>query len=544
MANAVEQLDAKIAEVFAAWNVYTTLIALVLGAFVLYPLFFPDEPDTHPLLLARQSTPSPIRHPGESATYRSSEVPHGYPLKTGLSVKEPGAPKWTAGKDGDLRDVWREAVRGGTLGESGPPAGLIMTVHGKDAAQDHDLADISKAINVIGKHLQQGGATRVAVYLPNSVEYLATVFACAFYGLTAILIPFDQPSATTFKLLEDTGADSVVAAAGSLPLAELSHGSSALRQVVCVVETSSRQMDWSGASEGSKAVSVAVWNDLVDSADKATFAELPPNDDSHLPGNVIMFWQKAPGAPAETTEFTQKNLVAAIGALISALPMRQRLNPSDLVLIADSFSNSYVLCLTLTSIFLHTSLAINAVAGPKVDLALVSRSVSPTVVIASAETLVNKHTAEMAGVTSGIQRVARVSHAQATNAGRMPTDSILFKLTAPRGSAVGNKPGKLRLLFVAERAGLDTPVLSTAKVAGAVAQTNMYDYRLANQSGHSHFGPPLSSVEVKLVDKDDTMVGATTPSGEIVVSGPAVAGGHANLGVRGTFREDCTLAYA
>lgn len=176
MANAIEQLDAKIAEVFAAWNIYTTIIALVLAAFIVYPIIFWDEPDTHPLLLARQSTASAIRYPGESAIYRSIEVPHGYPLKTGLSVKDPGAPKWTAGKDGDLRDVWREAARGGTTPDSSSPAGLIMTVYGKDAAVDHDLSDISKAINVIGLQLQHTGAKRVAIYLPNSVEYLATIF--------------------------------------------------------------------------------------------------------------------------------------------------------------------------------------------------------------------------------------------------------------------------------------------------------------------------------------------------------------------------------
>lgn len=175
MANAIEQLDAKIAEVFAAWNIYTTIIALVLAAFIIYPLVFWDEPDTHPLLLARQSTASPIRYPGESAAYRSIEVPHGYPLKTGLSVKEPGAPKWTAGKDGDLRDIWREVTRGGTAGNASP-AGLIMTVYGRDAAAEHDFADISKAINVIGTYLQHTGVKRVAIYLPNSVEYLATIF--------------------------------------------------------------------------------------------------------------------------------------------------------------------------------------------------------------------------------------------------------------------------------------------------------------------------------------------------------------------------------
>lgn len=175
MANVIEQLDAKIADVLASWNIYTTLIAVILAGFVVYPLIFWDEPDTHPLLLARQAQASPIRHPGESAIYRSVEVPHGYPLKSGLNVKEPDAPKWTAGKDGDVRDIWREVVRGSATS----PASIIMTVHGKDAAVEHDLAEITKAINVIGKHLQSAGANKVAIYLPNSVEYLAAIFGAS-----------------------------------------------------------------------------------------------------------------------------------------------------------------------------------------------------------------------------------------------------------------------------------------------------------------------------------------------------------------------------
>lgn len=168
MANAIEQLDAQVAQLLASWNIYTTLIALVLAAFIFYPLLFWEDADTHPLLLARQAQPSPVRHPRESATYRSVEVPYGYPLRTGLNVKDPGAPRWSAGRDGDLRDIWREVLR--------DPAAVIMTVHGKEAAHDHDLAHITRAINIIGDALRSAGGSRVAIYLPNSVEYLAAVF--------------------------------------------------------------------------------------------------------------------------------------------------------------------------------------------------------------------------------------------------------------------------------------------------------------------------------------------------------------------------------
>ena len=171
MASLSEQLDAQIASFFSSWNTYTTVLAVVLAAFVVYPLVFFEEPDTHPLLLARQARPAPVRQPGESAVYRSIESAYGYPLRSGLNVKDADSPKWAMGRDGDLRDIWRSTVAGGAEGEKG----IIMTVSGKEAAEEHDLDDISKSINAIGMHLQKHGK-KAAIYLPNCVEYLSTVF--------------------------------------------------------------------------------------------------------------------------------------------------------------------------------------------------------------------------------------------------------------------------------------------------------------------------------------------------------------------------------
>ena len=173
----LESLDYKIAEVLSEWGILTTLLALVILAFVAYPILYPDEPDTHPLLLARQSSAAPVRNKNESAAYRSPEVPYGYPLKTGLNVKDPGAPRWASGKDGDVRDIWREVQRGRSQDADGKPitAGSIMTVLGKEVVE-HNIADITKEINIFGKHLADSGVKRVAIYLPNSVEYLTTIF--------------------------------------------------------------------------------------------------------------------------------------------------------------------------------------------------------------------------------------------------------------------------------------------------------------------------------------------------------------------------------
>ena len=106
------------------------------------------------------------------------ETPHSYPLKTGLNVKDPGAPKWTSGKDGDLRDVWKRALSGpvddGGKATGGP--GKVLTVLGKEEVIEYSIKKMTAEINAVGSQLKSHGRSRIAIYLPNSVELLVTFF--------------------------------------------------------------------------------------------------------------------------------------------------------------------------------------------------------------------------------------------------------------------------------------------------------------------------------------------------------------------------------
>ena len=250
-----------------------------------------------------------------------------------------------------------------------------------------------------------------------------------------------------------------------------------------------------------------------------------------------------------------QNLAAAVGALNTSLPLAHRLNASDTFLPADAFTHSYSLCLTLSALFAHATVIINSVAGPGVDLTLASRSIAPTVAVISAETAAKLHSTTATSITSGPKKLAHYLETRMLTAGRLPTDTILTKLNAPTRANIGTTPGQLRLVFVSERSGLNTPPLSAedlsdlriytkarvayaltaAKVAGAVAQTNIYDYRrgLTQSSKHSHFGVPLSCLEIKLKDTPRHETTDEQSAGELVVTGSSVAGGEANLGVTG-----------
>jgi hypothetical protein len=151
--------------------------------------------------------------------------------------------------------------------------------------------------------------------------------------------------------------------------------------------------------------------------------------------------------------------------------------------------------------------------------------------------MANVHATTSPGVVGALKKMAHSMQTSALDAGRMPADSFLTTLNAPHRAAISTTPGKLRLLFVSERAGAESPPLSSdelsdlriftgariiyaltqAHVAGAIAQTSIYDYRRNGglKNKHSHFGVPLSSVEIKLVDTAQHKTTDEAPKGEV-----------------------------
>ena len=182
----LQRLDSQLEQLIRSWDIYSVLILIVFVSYLFYPVFFTPEPDIHPLLLARQSSASPVRHPGESATHRSQEIPYGYPLKTGLNVKDPGAPRWSGGRDGDLRDVWRKALAGPTdsEGKSDGAPGQMLSVLGSEEVIEFSFEKLTSELNAVGQHIQKHGGKRVAIYLTNSVEFFASLF-----GMSDVFLP-------------------------------------------------------------------------------------------------------------------------------------------------------------------------------------------------------------------------------------------------------------------------------------------------------------------------------------------------------------------
>jgi hypothetical protein len=559
------RLDESVTGLFGQWNLWTSAIFTVLAGFLTYQLTTRQDPDTHPFLLARQAQGSPVRQPGESPVYRSQGAPHGMPLNASLNVKDPGASKWSRGRDGDLRDIWRQAVAG--VQEDGPTKGAtgrILTVLGTDKTIEHKLADITRQINLIGQHIIDQGGNRVAIYLPNSVELIATLFACAFYDLTAVILPFDEPTDAIISMLRRSAADTVVTAPGSFPFDMVVGSYPSLRQLIWVVDEGSKHLDWNEVPQGTGgSVNVATWQDIVNDAPVNAFTELPPVDTENAPKDVVTFWQSKPGQMEEMVRFSQANLVSGISGQIGNIPVKEKVGKADVFLPADSLANIHTLTLTLAALFSHASVALKSVAGNSPDLVLATQGVSPTILVASPGSLLDMHKECMGKLGSAL---AKASHYLSTRSlaqdGVLSFSHPLSAFSTAARPTIGTMPGKLRLIYVADRAGADSPLLSTKvlsdmriftgakivyaltapRVAGAVSQTVIYDYRI-DDNDKSHFGAPLTSTEVFLKDKGSYKTTDDKIEGEIFVRGPCVSGGEAGLGVVGQIRNDNTLAY-
>lgn len=172
----------------------------------------------------------------------------------------------------------------------------------------------------------------------------------------------------------------------------------------------------------------------------------------------------------------------------------------------------------MAALYSNASVALNSVTGDNSSLALATVGVSPTVVIASSRTVSEYHKKVMQPNIGRITKLARCIQVRSLDAGVMSSHNLLSQM-ANVGPMAELTLEKLRLLCISHRID-DNPeyrltaeqltdlriftgarivyALTGSGVAGAICQTNPFDYR--RYPGFNHFGPPLSSVEVVLTD--------------------------------------------
>lgn len=352
-----------------------------------------------------------------------------------------------------------------------------------------------------------------------------------------MLIPFDLPENELVAMLRRSAVDTVITATGSFPFDAVVGAYSGLRQLIWVVDQGSAHMDWNEVPEGiGGSVSVATWQDIVRDAPADAGRELQAVADhgssAAAVGDVVTFWQtgtKGQQQQADMVRFTQGNLVAGIAGQLAALPTKARLTNADLFLPADPLTSINTLVLTLAALYSNASVALSAAAGGRaIDLAIATQGIAPTVLVSSPAGLLQTHSRAMAKLPSPLGTLTHfLSKRTLINEGIMATSNLLSACAASARPVLGTTPGKLRLIYTAERAGPGTTTpgvppevladlrvftgarivygMAAAKVAGAVAQTAFYDYQVGGNEGdgdgkRGHFGSPTSSVEIVLKD--------------------------------------------
>lgn len=393
-------------------------------------------------------------------------------------------------------------------------------------------ADITRQINLIGGSIKQNGGKNVAIYLPNSIEFLAALFACSFYGLTAILIPHNQSVETITSLLKRSKADTIIAPVGSFPFDVVTKSHPALKQLIWVVDDGSRHLDWNEVPTGTGGtVNVSTWSEIIHEQEPTAGKELPAIDRAIVPKNVIAFTPSF-----EMTEYTQANLIAGIAGQLTSIPNTQRITPADLFLPADSLTTIYVLVLTLGALFSNASVALNSVGEQNPDLVYATQGISPTVVVASSSTLTQTHTQAATKLNSSLYRLVHwFQNRSLVQDGVMPLATVFSRFYDSLRPAIGTTPGKLRLIYVSEQGGEASKPLSAEtlsdlriylgariiyaltapKVAGAVTQTSLFDYRVDGTEKASHFGAPVTSVEILFRDTKDNKTTDESSVGEV-----------------------------
>ncbi|RMZ87383.1 hypothetical protein DV736_g5396, partial [Chaetothyriales sp. CBS 134916] len=527
---AAANLDAIVTDFFSTWSTTSTILLLTLLTALIYPLLTAKDSDVHPFLLARQSTPSPIRFPGKSAVYRAMDVPHSYPLKSGLGVKDDNSPKWSPGRKGDVRDILRQAARGpedpAAGGFDASKAGKLLTVLGREKLVEKGISEVTEEVNAVGWWLKKEGVGRCAVYLSNSVELLVLVFAAAFYDFSVVLIPPGLAKKEVDNLLVQAKADALVTEAGAFNVDGALEASSGVKTVLLVAKGSSGHMHFDEpASDLPAGKQVVMWITVIDLAKaqgKSTRDVLPVDNETIV---KPLFTFVSSGNGYEFVEFTSDNLIAGISGLNATIPRDQKIGPTDTLLPTVSLTDPYTLSWVLAGIFTNASIALNSVAGENVDLEATAASISPTILVTAPATIKDfLSKAIKSGLGPG--GFGRFVQSNSLAAGIMP---------AKRSLARSHPLSKVRLVLIGQPVWQKTRLTSeelhelrlmlgarvgyaliAPEVAGAVTQTNLQDYR--NKGNVVSVGPPVGSVEIHIVGEEE-LVGSSTPQGKASHSG-------------------------
>ena len=466
-----------------------SLILIVLIVLLLGSALLEGEPDIHPFILHNQANIHRVRNEGESAIYRHRDHPEGFPVLNGLSVRKGNAPP----TPGTLIDIWEMGRKNNAK---------IATVEAK-TLKTQLTSTLESQIYNLGQKLSQtlDKKSVLCIVLPNGTDLLVSIMACAFFGVTFILIDPESPTEFLDFALTSTNASGLISTQDFAPT------------------STTMKMALQVASDE--------WNVIVQKVNESAQGDL---DALESRGKCNMLTLEVAPEGWVVSSFSQDAIVSATAAALKGVASDHRLKLEDVLYPSEHLSNGPEFALVMAAIVQGSTIVLQ---NAKEDHGSVISVAQPTVIYASSD-LVKYIVVNSRNKADGVlDRIALQFANRSLSHGRMPSGlGILKEVVGSRCRLIylssafqlKNRDTLHRFsTFLRSGYGVHTVhSLATPGILGPITQSHTQDYRGAPSS----VGAVSPACEIKLADEPVAGLHASDtprPRGRVWVSGSTIS---------------------
>ncbi|EPB81223.1 hypothetical protein HMPREF1544_12064 [Mucor circinelloides 1006PhL] len=497
------------------------LLTSIVGAAALLSVRNSKAPDIHPLLLNTQSDVSRLRHPEESAVYRSRMYPMGTPLCSTF--------------DRSIRTM-AEFYRLGGL-EKNKSADFLAQ---DNNAQYSNYDDIGKRVPAVYQGLRS-----IAELVPQSGDensfvgiYARNSLPCHRNGLVTVPVSASAPTTHLTHVIEKTALKVLLTDVVLLSqVLSLAKGSS-LKKLVVFGQASAK--DKQQAQD--IGIELLSFEELETKGKTANFEAV-----AVAPNDIASIYFTSQNESKNGVVLTQKNLLSSVSSYLLVVPPQQRVTPKDRLMLNLPIDNVFGHVLVAAVSLLGGSIAfgeeIDGEQGIDVTVSLKRIAEAKPTIFASGPAFLHqvKQLIESRyGKSFLFKRGFSIKEGYLKESRLV--DDCKYDMLVFRDIRKSLFGGNLRLVYVDNddnadpalaiflRAVLSVQVLqafNTTETTSSITASMFYDYNAIPEAK----GAPLPCNEVKLIDVPELSLHAEdspNPRGEIWVRGNNVFGGYYN----------------
>ncbi|ODV88982.1 hypothetical protein CANCADRAFT_132551 [Tortispora caseinolytica NRRL Y-17796] len=461
------------------------------------------EGDVHPHVLNHQSERGDVREKGQSPFFRSLSTPFGYPLLSGLHIRD-----GYYHRNGTMEDICKLGLKGN-----------IREFDCRNAA----IASVYEASHAISSYIQNNchGVKKAAILFPESSANLTVTFALANRGISTVIAPIND---SMLLHLSASKPEMIFLEAGIVSMTDLIKEVPSIKYIFLDIEATQEQHAWS-IEEVAEMTNRSVVNyyDLfaIPESGSVEFDFVPFND---TPALIATYEEDD---TIKTVEYRERHIVSAIAGLLKGMFHDCALTSNDNVLLLYPWSTVIGRIYLYTCLVAGCNIATSSQVGGQ-NIPELMQSNPPTVITATPAALHNLYSYIKDSQSSLSELRTQLLIRARLSRGRLPAFTRFSWAKS------------LRLIYTtiekndclhSEEAAYIKATLAThisenlvyPTVCGAICQTNYFDYRQYDPALNLHnCGGPSPSVEIFFKDTDS--LNAANDEGLLCVRGPAVSG--------------------